>query len=137
MSIQTESIETLTIPALVRRLAALPLPFGADPSTLGKELVTALKTRARDLEHARRIVERILETAETCPTPAQLAAVAANVDPDNGRMPPACKLCLENGGYYVHTERIIGSKRVNFSGRCQCPRGRFLAAKDRENEKSI
>ncbi len=87
-----------------------------------KELRDTLKAVAGSAARAARIVARVLDDRETCPTPKDLKAVAAVIVEAEDSAPGSCSDC--KGQPWVMKETGMG--------RCSCPKGRWLAEKDRE-----
>jgi len=125
----------------VERFGNLPVPFGVDRATLKIELSRALLKYAKDLKHAGRVVQQIIETAIVCPTVAELITVTREVSADATGLPEPCNKCAADGGYWVHQMAIkdvgFGTQEYHYSGRCNCARGRELGHRDRAEQPKI
>ncbi len=107
-----------------------------------KELVDSLmRISDGDGERARRIIDQALKTP-TCPTPADLEAIADGLGSEN--VPRGCELCEGTGMRYV--SKLINRTALDADGnpyvydsyyadcqeRCSCELGRFLKAREKE-----
>lgn len=123
----------------VKPLASLPLPFGVDWDVLEGQLAKALAEHAYSLEHASRVIARLVSTEQSRPFPARLIEACGEVSCETGGpggIPDACAQCRDQGGYWVRQTAVkdlgFGQREYHYSGRCNCARGKWLAAKDRE-----
>jgi hypothetical protein len=109
-------------------------------------LVDALVQAAASEDHARRIVDHLVETTESfCPLPAAIHAASATI-PREARIPSGCSACEGTGwrSVLVSGDETVklgdaqgrwGQARCEYvSQRCSCPRGQRLAAMDAERK---
>ena len=119
----------------VERLSKLPAPFGVDRKGLIEELKLILLGRSQSNDHLTRIVQRAVETCITCPTPAELIGLLGEVDADATALAEPCSRCAPDGGYWVQQMAIknigFGQQQYDYSGRCNCARGKELARRDK------
>lgn len=117
-------------------LRSLPSPFGTERAVLEEELVRVLAGRAQTNEHATRIIRQVLDEFKMCPTPAELADICRQIDPDPKGLPDPCARCRADGGYWVQQQAIknegFGQQEYHYSGRCNCKRGKELARRDKD-----
>lgn len=111
-----------------------------DPDTLKpalQERVKALTARARSEVHATRVVDSLVESCQFWPTVAEIVTACEYISGDS--LPPGCPACSSDP--WIHTEREVRGQLVNVSSRCDCERGRYFAARDKErrggNDKSL
>ena len=83
-------------------------------------LVERLHRLAKDHEHARRMIDRWLDTHTAAPKPADLLALANELRSTGHALPDPCEQCRAFGGNWRVTDR--GAER------CTCSRGQALAA---------
>jgi len=92
-------------------------------------LVETLRRRADSDEHAERIIDRWIETERKAPVPADIVQLARDIPLGaEGAIPGGCPEC--QGQDWVVQE----TKEHSAAGRCSCPRGRFLMARDVERQ---
>lgn len=103
-----------------------------------KELRDTLRGIAGTTERARKIIDRVMQSNDACPTPHELKAVAAEVRRQEDLAPTGCPIC--NGEPWVTVEREVidalsklPMKRLG-SARCTCSKGQWFRMKDRENQ---
>lgn len=107
-----------------------------------REVVDALMRNCQSGEHAETVVTQFLETARD-PKNATAELVAIARATATAEQPPAgCERCylgpdLDTGvvRYAAHVSRTVAGYDV--AGRCECVRGRWLAAKDAERRRDL
>lgn len=92
------------------------------------ELGNALRCVSDDNAHAQRIVDAWLRDRSDRPTPADLKPFAVQTRQKEAGPPNGCTVC--HGAPHV----IVTIRGVSAATRCECARGQYLAAKDRERE---
>ncbi len=106
--------------AQVARLKTLPRgedqPWGkAGEPGLREELLRKLWTQAESAEHAKAIIDRVLDSVTFCPTPLELSDIAEQVPRPGQRKPkPRCGSCHGTGFRIVQRGRLSGAEP------CQC-----------------
>jgi hypothetical protein len=105
--------------------------LSADPD-IRKLLTERLHKLAKDHDHAKRMIERWLDTQTVAPKVADLVGLANTVRPSSsqGGLPAPCGICGPMGGYWV----IRDFGQNTRADRCDCARGQALSAMDRERE---
>lgn len=112
----------------IGRLASTHFYPAKNPAALS-ELIDALQLGSKTPEHATLVINEALESSSSCPTPADLKTLCAEVGRQSQVIPPPCDKCQGNWRMVrVLWKGVETSAQV----RCSCPRGRLLT--DRENE---
>ena len=98
------------------------------------ELGKVLQRRCLTINHVERVIDRWLETEENVPKPAQLGSLTSDVpsDPamDRPILPDPCEGCAPEGFWRTVQRLDLNGQIVECSARCNCARGRHLAAMD-------
>lgn len=124
----------------VQRLQSIPLAFGVDRAVLSEELTRVLLRYAISDAHVTSVLANVEVTANICPTPAglktALAEVADSFRSYSGDSQRPCGVCAANGGNWVSHREIRDGAEYWYAGRCNCARGRYLSALDKEHPHS-
>ena len=97
------------------------------------EVIDCLVRNCRNEDEARRVITAVLDGVCRCQNlTAEIAAIAREIRSPE-QLPPGCAACKVGPGLwapFVTTEHPGGFG----SARCTCPRGKWLAAHDRNRE---
>ncbi len=123
----------------VKRLAVAPL-FRPTTEQAAKDWLDTLMRHCQSDDHAEAVMTEFLSTATDSQNPlADMAAIARRTE-KHDIAPPGCWRCeigpdVETGemrwAHHVPTE----VRGYTCAGRCQCARGEWLAAKDKERKR--
>ncbi len=126
----------------VMRCSSLP-KFPLYPQGV-KELRETLRKHTATLDRAVRVMDRVIDKYDRCPTPKELTEVAREVAQEVEAVPQGCELC--GGRPWISVEKLVWEfpnaegdrrgKQYMGSGaeRCQCAKGQWFRQKDREND---
>lgn len=106
----------------MRRCAGMPAQ-PTDEVAL-RERVRALRNHSRTEKHTQKIIDSLLETCQFFPTVADIVQASGYIS--EGDTPGGCDQCA--GEPWVAVKRGAYDASV----RCNCERGKYLRARDRE-----
>ena len=118
----------------IARLKSLPRgedrPWGTSTEPgLRDELLRVLGSHAQDDAHAQRIVDTIVETADFCPTPAELIRIARATEraqqTEYELTKTRCNDCGDSG--FRQVVQVKNGARYEFSQPCDCKKSETLA----------
>jgi hypothetical protein len=120
----------MTLRAICKReMERIPrnLAGGPDnPSDL-RGYVDAFERHCANETHAKRVIDSLIETCQFYPRIAEIVTMCKAIDPlEGGVLPPGCAKC---GGEAWVAGEINGHECAM---RCDCERGKYLRARDRE-----
>lgn len=108
----------------LRRCAGMP---GQPTDEIAiKERIKALCRFSRSETHLQRIMDSLVNTNQFFPTVSDIRDASEYISGDS--VPNGCQRC--SGEPFVSIQRGIYSAAV----RCECERGKYLAARDREKK---
>jgi len=118
----------------IMRLSACNFFPSMNPAGLG-ELVDSLQLRAKSNEHATLVISEAIDCSASCPTPADISRLCAEVGKRAESFPAPCDRCIVHGGNFMLVTTMHKGKLVDMMTRCDCSRGRLLAAKEEEEKR--
>ncbi len=110
------------------RLSSTHFYPSKQPAALS-ELIDALQLGSKSPEHATLVITEALDSSASCPTPADLKRLCAEVARSSTVIPAGCDKCQGN---WRQVRVLWKGAETGASVRCTCARGRLLT--DRENE---